>query len=83
MSRYTRVAVTGTGEDGPSRSPSPMRLVGLGMEFAVTVVLGLAAGYYLDRWLGTKPWLLMVGVVLGGVLGLYGFLRRLTPIGRG
>ncbi len=60
-----------------------MRLVGLGMEFAVTVVLGLAAGYYLDRWLGTKPWLLMVGVVLGGVLGLYGFLRRLTPIGRG
>jgi ATP synthase protein I len=60
-----------------------MRLVGLGVEFAVTVVLGLAAGYYLDRWLGTKPWLLMVGVVLGGVLGFYGFLRRLTPIGRG
>ena len=60
-----------------------MRLVGLGMEFAVTVVLGLAVGYYLDRWLGTKPWLLMVGVVLGGVLGFYGFLRRLTPIGRG
>jgi ATP synthase protein I len=53
------------------------------MEFAVTVVLGLVVGYYLDRWLGSEPWLLMVGVVLGGLLGLYGFLRRLTPISRG
>ena len=68
---------------GKDRGPiSPMGLVGLGMEFAVTVVAGLAAGYYLDRWLGSEPWLLIVGVMLGGVLAMYGFLRRLTPGGR-
>ena len=29
------------------------------------VVSGLAIGWLLDRWLGTKPWLLVAGIVLG------------------
>ncbi len=40
---------------------------------SVATFLGL--GWLLDRWLGTSPWLLVCGVVLGSGLGLYEFVR--------
>lgn len=46
---------------------------GLGIFFAVLVCLGL--GWLLDRWLGTAPWLLVTGLLLGSVVGLYEFIR--------
>lgn len=43
--------------------------LGVGMRVAVELVAGVVAGAFLglmaDRWLGTKPWLLIVGFVLG------------------
>lgn len=30
-----------------------------------------AAGYFADRWLGTTPWLLTGGLLLGIVVGFY------------
>ena len=39
------------------------------------VVAGLIAGWLLDRWLGTQPWLLITGIVLGAVAGFYEFIR--------
>ena len=41
--------------------------------FTVAVLLGL--GYMLDRWLGTGPWLMVAGIVVGSALGLYEFVR--------
>jgi ATP synthase protein I len=39
------------------------------MRIAVELVAGVVAGAFIglmaDRWLGTKPWLLIVGFVLG------------------
>jgi F0F1-type ATP synthase assembly protein I len=34
------------------------------------VLLG-GAGYGLDRWLGTTPWLLLGGLLLGLIVGFY------------
>lgn len=39
------------------------------------VVSGLLAGWLLDRWLGTKPWLLVTGVILGAAAGFYELVR--------
>jgi ATP synthase protein I len=39
------------------------------------VLAGLVVGWVLDRWLGTRPWLLVGGVVLGAVMGFYQFIR--------
>ena len=39
------------------------------------VVSGLIVGWLLDRWLGTSPWLLVVGIVLGAAGGFYEFIR--------
>jgi len=44
------------------------------------VVSGLLIGWLLDRWLGTRPWLLVVGVVLGAAAGFYEFVRTTTKI---
>jgi ATP synthase protein I len=50
------------------------RYSALGLEMAISVVIGLAIGYYLDKWLGTSPWLTIVWIGLGfaaGVRSLY------------
>jgi ATP synthase protein I len=53
----------------PARDDSTWRalaeLSSLGMTMVLATVLGLVAGYYADRWLGTSPWLLLLGLVLG------------------
>ena len=38
------------------------------------VLLG-GAGYAADRWLNTEPWLLVVGLLLGIVVGFYELAR--------
>ncbi len=45
-----------------------------------SVVSGLIVGWLLDRWLGTKPWLLVAGIVLGAAAGFYEFVRQTSKI---
>jgi len=42
-----------------------------------SIAVGLFMGYFLDRWLGTAPWLLLVFTVLGIVSGLLSLFRAL------
>jgi F0F1-type ATP synthase assembly protein I len=44
------------------------KYVGLGCTFAGGVVLFMAAGFGLDRWLGTTPLLTVGGTLAGAVL---------------
>lgn len=44
------------------------------------VVAGLLLGWLLDRWLGTQPWLLVTGIVLGAAAGFYEFIRTAKRI---
>lgn len=41
----------------------------IGLNLVSATFIGLAIGYWLDRWLGTSPWLLLVFLVLGIVAG--------------
>jgi ATP synthase protein I len=50
----------------------------LSLFFSVAVLLGL--GYLLDRWLGTAPWLMVAGIVVGSAVGLYEFVRITSKI---
>lgn len=45
-----------------------------------SVVAGLIAGWLLDRWLGTGPWLLVAGIILGAAAGFYEFIRITSKI---
>jgi ATP synthase protein I len=49
-----------------------------GLEFALCVVVGTALGYFLDRWLGTEPWLLLVFTGFGFAAGLRVLMRVLS-----
>ena len=40
-------------------------------EFLAALLTWGGIGYLVDRWLGTAPWLLIAGLVLGNGLGIY------------
>jgi ATP synthase protein I len=44
------------------------------------VVAGLIIGWLLDRWLGTRPWLLVLGIVLGAAAGFFEFIRAASKL---
>ena len=48
--------------------------------FFAAVVAGLIIGWLLDRWLGTAPWLLVAGIVLGIAAGFFEFIRAASRI---
>lgn len=45
-----------------------------------SVVSGLIIGWLLDRWLNTRPWLLVAGIVVGAAAGFYEFIRQTAKI---
>jgi len=51
----------------------------IGLELAVSVMLGFWAGYQLDKKLGTSPWLMLGGAAAGMGGGFYLVLRELFP----
>jgi ATP synthase protein I len=46
-----------------------------GFTLFATVAALCGFGWLLDRWLGTEPWFLIGGIVLGSGVGLYQFVR--------
>lgn len=41
----------------------------MGLHIVSAIIVGLVIGYYLDEWLGTKPYLIMVFFVFGVMAG--------------
>jgi ATP synthase protein I len=64
-----------------SRKISQQTKLGLalsaGVAVASSVIGGTLLGYWLDERFGTKPWLLVAGVVIG-TFGAFTWLYRLT-----
>jgi F0F1-type ATP synthase assembly protein I len=72
-------------ESPPLRPPRPAGVATIatgGIEFAITILLGVFAGQWLDRRMGTAPWLVILGVVFGGTVGFYNLYRTLTTAQR-
>jgi ATP synthase protein I len=68
----------------PSRdtagTASPMGIgVRVGIELVSALAIGVAIGWGLDWWLGTKPWLLALFVLLGGAAGVANVWRLMLP----
>ena len=52
-------------------------LLSVGMVFPVSIVIGYAIGYYLDKWLGTS-FLRIVFLLFGIAAGFVGFYRIIS-----
>jgi ATP synthase protein I len=65
--------------DSSKPTPDENRKAGLayaaGLTLFATVATFTGAGWMLDKWLGTQPWCLMAGIVLGSAAGLFEFVR--------
>jgi ATP synthase protein I len=63
----------------PPGEPNAWKALGelstIGMTLVVATVIGLAGGYYLDRWLGTSPWLTLIGLLFGIAAGFVNLFR--------
>ena len=67
-------------------TPTEQRAAGFSRQFAMalelpfvmvaTVAVGGVIGYFLDQWLHTKPYLMLVCGILGFFAGLRDMLRR-------
>ncbi|WND01993.1 AtpZ/AtpI family protein [Temperatibacter marinus] len=56
--------------------PSPMGLAWkLGIELVIGVVVGLYLGSYIDDWLGTKPIVMILLVLLGFASGIRNVIK--------
>ncbi|WP_336491499.1 AtpZ/AtpI family protein [Methylobacterium nigriterrae] len=61
---------------GSSDGPSPLgRAMQLSTEFVAGVIAGGILGWIFDRFLGTKPWGLIVFLMLGFITGVYNVMR--------
>ena len=66
----------GKGRERRERSVAA-RFAGIGFQFAVTILLCLWLGTWLDRKFGTAPVFLYTGVFLGAAAAFYSMYRQL------
>ncbi len=57
------------GEDRKQLYKRLMRYSTVGVEMGLSVAIGVAIGYYLDRYFHSGPWLTLIFLMLGVVAG--------------
>ena len=68
----------------PNKQPSKTNyrkiaaISSLGLMLPSSIAVGLFFGYYLDKFFGTDPWLLLVFLLLGIFSGFYSLIRGLN-----
>lgn len=57
--------------------------VRVGVDLLAALVVGVAIGWGLDEWLGTRPWLMVVFFFLGSAAGTMNVYRTMSGIDHG
>lgn len=55
--------------------------ISLGINFVIWSFAGYFLGTKLDTRFGTKPWLMILGILLGIALTFYGFIKEIMVLG--
>ena len=50
-------------------------LLNVGLVFPAAIAVGYGMGYFLDRWLGTAPWLAVILCIAGAVAAFINLFR--------
>jgi F0F1-type ATP synthase assembly protein I len=61
------------------RWQAALRLIGLGWYVGLCIFLGVWGGLWLDDKLGTRPLLVILGLLVGLVVAFYGVYRMILP----
>lgn len=64
--------------DGQGRDEylTTSKMSGMGLELVGAIGTMAVIGGLLDWWLGTKPWLIVTGLGVGLIMGMYRFFRK-------
>lgn len=57
-----------------------------GGSFFSSILAGTLLGYFADQWLGTEPWLVIIGIVVGsysGFMRVWEFSKKIDENPRG
>ena len=68
---------TDPGSENPPKMAGAGAAAGMGLQFAISVILFLLAGQWLDKKLGTAPLFLMIFVFVGAGASFYSIYRKL------
>ena len=62
------------------RVADALRLTVFGWYFATCILGGIAGGWALDKWIGSKPLFMLAGLLLGTIVGFYGMYKLMQPL---
>jgi ATP synthase protein I len=71
-----------------ARDAPPMKygnmfdLSSIALSIPSSIVVGMFFGYWLDKWLKTKPWMIIIFTLLGVASGLTTFIRLVMKYNR-
>jgi len=65
---------------GMNRWAAALRLTGIGFYIVACILLGVFAGLWLDGKLDTSPLFIILGLVLGLGLAVFGVYRLIRPL---
>ncbi len=77
--------MSGDPKTGPRQPPpavSGAEFAGIGLQFAAVILAFTFVGYWLDKRLGTSPWLLVLGVFGGAGAGIYSMFLKVSAAQR-
>ena len=57
---------------------SGAEFAGIGVQFALAILVFVYAGVWLDKRLGSTPWFTLIGVFVGAAGGFYSMYRKIT-----
>jgi F0F1-type ATP synthase assembly protein I len=64
------------------KRPGPLRYAGLGVQLAVTILVSVLVGQWVDRKVGTDGVFTILGALLGFGGTLYSLIQELTKAGK-
>jgi ATP synthase protein I len=80
--RERQRSASGISQGGSGVSQSALGLaLRIGVELVVAVIVATAIGWAFDRWLGTRPWGMIVFFFLGVAAGMLNVWRAVTGMG--
>jgi ATP synthase protein I len=72
--------LTDNAEAGMRRWQAALRFIGVGWYVGLSILGGVLAGLWLDNRFGTKPLFVIIGLILGLAVAVYGVYRMFSLI---
>ena len=66
--------------DNKSQFKKMLAMSSIGLVLPTSIAIGLFIGYYLDKWLHTHPWMLIIFLLFGVISGFVSLFRELNRL---